>query len=358
MPLPVVFALLLGGEANLWSEVLYQVTDLGTLGGQFSDARAVNDSGQVAGSAVNANGASHAFLYTDGRMIDLGTFGGVQSFGLGMNNLGQVTGYAATPSGDWRAFLYTAGVMTDLGIPGTGYIGSFGFAVNDHGQVTGYLHTTLLLSDYHTFLYTDGQITDLGAPPGAHYSVGIGIDDQGRIAGQYGSRDPVRTFLYSNGSMTDIGNVAGLGVLAYGMNSLGHLTGYSATGGFVYVDGIFTDLGDTACYGRGINDLDQVVGPCRLPHSDAFHAFFYSGGELRDLNDLIDPKLGVILENANAISNTGFIAATGTTAAGDHHGFLLTPVPESDTFRLSSVALICTLVRVIVKRRVPQGATA
>jgi probable HAF family extracellular repeat protein len=134
------------------------------------------------------------------------------------------------------------------------------------------------------------------------------------------------------------------------------LTGYSATGGFVYVDGTFTDLGNRACYGRGINDLDQVVGPCRLPNSDAYHAFLYSGGELRDLNDLIDPNLGVILDNANAISDSGFIAAVGTTAAGAQHGFLLTPVPESGTFRLGSIGLIWALAFLVVKREARQIA--
>ena len=38
--------------------------DLGTLGGQFSDALAINARGQIAGSASTADGSLHAFLWT------------------------------------------------------------------------------------------------------------------------------------------------------------------------------------------------------------------------------------------------------------------------------------------------------
>ncbi|CAN5271702.1 hypothetical protein BH23CHL1_BH23CHL1_17390 [soil metagenome] len=44
------------------AEVRYTVTDLGTLGGSFSRANALNDAGQVTGEAETATGESHAFL--------------------------------------------------------------------------------------------------------------------------------------------------------------------------------------------------------------------------------------------------------------------------------------------------------
>jgi len=57
--------------------------DIGTLpGGSTSSATAVNNAGQVAGSADTASGETHAFLWSRGTITDLGTLpGGVYSGG-------------------------------------------------------------------------------------------------------------------------------------------------------------------------------------------------------------------------------------------------------------------------------------
>ena len=59
----------------------FEVIDLGTLGGSFSQARAVNASGQVVGtSTTDGDAETHAFSWTaTGGMIDLGTLGGSES---------------------------------------------------------------------------------------------------------------------------------------------------------------------------------------------------------------------------------------------------------------------------------------
>src|SRR5438093_507104 len=67
--------------------------DLGTLGGSFSVAEAVNDSGEVVGWAETADGALHAFSWTAaGGMVDLGTLGDRGSEASGVNASGQVVG--------------------------------------------------------------------------------------------------------------------------------------------------------------------------------------------------------------------------------------------------------------------------
>jgi probable HAF family extracellular repeat protein len=51
----------------------YTVIDLGTLGGNQSQAAAINPTGQVVGNSLTATGQTHAFLWDNGKMTDLGT---------------------------------------------------------------------------------------------------------------------------------------------------------------------------------------------------------------------------------------------------------------------------------------------
>src|SRR6266536_76396 len=84
------------------------VTDLGTLGGSYSQAVAVNTLGQVVGNSGTIGGAFHGFLWQNGTMTDLGTLGGTHILEVaGVNDLGQVvrrsptTGDAAARSLLW-----------------------------------------------------------------------------------------------------------------------------------------------------------------------------------------------------------------------------------------------------------------
>ncbi len=89
------------------------VTDLGTLGGTFSQASGINELGQVVGTSTtdtepDALVRARAFLWTEqGGMIDLGTLGGERSFAFGVNSHGQAAGYRLTALGETRATRWT-----------------------------------------------------------------------------------------------------------------------------------------------------------------------------------------------------------------------------------------------------------
>src|SRR6202008_1929992 len=94
----VIFSLLFWAPS--FGQSHYTVTDLGTLGGTRSLARAINDAAQVVGYVWWSDNNYHAFLWQNGIMTDLGTFSGTVSEAYGINDQAQVVGGFAFPNGD------------------------------------------------------------------------------------------------------------------------------------------------------------------------------------------------------------------------------------------------------------------
>jgi probable HAF family extracellular repeat protein len=95
------------------------MTDLGTLGGRpFNIATGINDSGQVVGYSYTAASDFHAFFTGPNGtgMTDLGTLGGQTSQAFDINDSGEVTGLAEISPGGYHAFLYSHGGITDLSL--------------------------------------------------------------------------------------------------------------------------------------------------------------------------------------------------------------------------------------------------
>jgi probable HAF family extracellular repeat protein len=336
--LAVVVVLGLCSSAAL-AEVQYTLTPLGTLGGSWSWAFAINDSGQIVGYAMTSGDQyGHAFLY-DGTMHDLGTFGGTSSAARGINASGQVVGNAMT-SGDaaMHAFLYD-GTMHDLGILGAvnPFPGlsnrSYALAINDCGQVVGSSTTSYDQGIGHAFLY-DGTMHDLTALSifARTVSSASAINNSGQIVG-YARRNYFEryAFLY-DGTMHDLGTLGGTIASASGINANGQVVGFSTTNdgwehAFLY-DGTMHDLGTfggTYSSASGINASGQVVGYAMTSGNQYQRAFLYDG-TMHDLNSLIDPASGWTLTDATAINARGQIVGVGLNPAGESRAFFITPV--------------------------------
>lgn len=141
-------------RAFVWTAATGMV-DIGSLGGQYAQAQAINDAGFITGTAQTADsrliGSTHAFLYQlpsagDGfirPMEDLGTLGGPSSYGMAISSNNLVAGYSMISATDERvhAFLYVDGKMFDLGAFDGGLKsenGSAALGINESGEVVGY----------------------------------------------------------------------------------------------------------------------------------------------------------------------------------------------------------------------------
>ena len=82
-----------------------------------------------------------------------------------------------------------------------------------------------------------------------------------------------------------------------------------------------------------MNDLGVVVGFAYYPGDLVGRGFVYYGsGSIEDLNTLIGPSSGWRIDDADAINDSGQIAAEGYYGgSGDAHAVLLTPIDDAGT---------------------------
>ena len=364
--------LVLGTAAQAQS---YSVNDLGTLGGQYGTITGLNNSGQVVGTVYIQDKGNVTVLTRPGGAGPYKTFGlNVYFHGHGINSVGEVAGQLINSTLHSHAALsgpQGSGVPKDLGSLGGDF--SFGIGVNSSGQVSG--TSRLYNNTQHAFLSgpNGGPLKDLGTLGGA-YSNGAGVNDLGQVSGTSDTSASSPQFSVQHaflsgpngGPLKDLGLLGATGSItdstlnsqSYRVNQHGQVTGSSQiVAGFgihAFLSGPnggtpLQDLGTLSgdySGGEDVNASGQVVGLSTYPGSTGqydTHAFLYSGGVMTDLNSLIPQDSGIILTEGLAISNSGYILATGSVG-GASHTILLTlgAVPPVNTGPKLSFSIVAS----------------
>jgi probable HAF family extracellular repeat protein len=328
----------LGTDAPRGAAPPYTLIDLGTFGNvQSAQAGDVNDAGEVVGVA----GGNRPFLWRNGTKTDLGTLSGASSASAaGLNEAGQIVGYSAltTPPSGYHAVLWKNGTITDLTPDVPANQTAAATAINEAGQVVGNIY-------YSTaFLWQNGTRTSLGHLGGGSSFVADINDDGVAVGSSYTDElTPLglmqHPFAWQNGVMTNLGLLAGdEDGGASAVNNFGQIVGSSGRTdpetyesfyrAFVYSNGVMTALPvpSSEAYAGDINDAGIVVGSMRAGGGFSnFHGWVYVDGVVTNLNTLIPAGTGLHVAYATGINNAGQIAATAFDAQGHYHAVLLTP---------------------------------
>lgn len=333
-------------HAFLWNEGVMK--DLNTLGGPHSFASAVSNTGAVVGNSdISASPGNpdicfdeffntflqcRGFIWQHGVMTDLGTLGGDNSTvaGDGVNSRAQVVGGAELTTPDpfnppfntFHAFLWNRGVMADLGTLG-GYR-SEAFGINDLGQVVGGADPFSEPQSScggcvpaHAFLWQSGVMSDLGTLPGANFSFGLVINNQGQIVGR----------------STLAGDVHVHAVLWQG----------------TVMSDLDTLPGDTDSDATDISPRGQAVGLSCGAISCA--AVLWQNGTITDLNTLIPADSDLYLVTAFQINARGQITGTAIQkSTGETHAYLATPTLGGEVHASPKFA-VPESVRKLLQRR-------
>jgi len=172
---------------SLTSTTGFVMLDLGTLGGEFGQAAAVNDSGLVVGSSIpRGDFHEHAFYWTreDG-MRDLGTFGKTDARLVAVNDAGVAVGYAYESAGFVTVPIIwskSAGAR-QLSVP-RGWTYCEAIAINRFGTVIGNCDLGYTNPGAVMWPPNGGRAVSLGGLPLTHGFVAVGVDVHTTVVGR------------------------------------------------------------------------------------------------------------------------------------------------------------------------------
>lgn len=319
----LLFFILALPSASPLPTLYYDVSDIG---GGATHALAINNYSEVVGQVVDGLTARHAFYWS--ASAGFSSLGGY--CGWDINDIGQIAG----ASGELQAAVWENGSWIDLENR------QYATAINEQSHVTGLISAQPSIPGPYapfrdTDIYTSG-FTVLQRPY-ALASHGLDINNSGQIVADCGSTAPGRRYVAVLYEADDTYTILNSGTCydthPRAINDSGQIAGYSQQSSSSNRFPAFWpspsspmqsmgNLGVGDGFAWGMNNLGEAVG------SSCGRAFRWSAAlGMLDLNDQIDPALGITLTRALDINDAGSIIAWGNDALGVEHSYLLTPEP-------------------------------
>jgi len=157
-------------------QVLYKVTYLPSLGGEFTIPCSINDKGQIAGFSEVARGSYHLFFWD--RENGIQDLGSVVNDQVCINNAGQIAATMQDPNGDNRAFIWDPNHGRCL-LPTLGGKTAHAHSINNYDQVVGAVEISSGL--FHACVWNSAsEIHDL-TPSSPKNTYALSINDAGQV---------------------------------------------------------------------------------------------------------------------------------------------------------------------------------
>lgn len=332
-------------------------------------ANGINNLGQIVGGEIrqNANGENYVAAYRmHNNQITYLDFGNVNSDARDINDAGQIIGGAwgtGSSASNRTSVLYnngTATVLTANNLSNRPLGEIYATDINNRGDIVATQYYSYNYWDISTgettqargafpLLFKNGVATGLPNPFNhSPYVYAVGINENGDFLGaglESNNTNAQLGYMIVNGSLRAISpnGYSSYSVEPQDINNQGQVVGkadFWSTGGmansaFVYsngvatnlrtFDGIINDSDWDASAALAINDQGQIVGYSNSPAQDGTKAaFLYEDGEMINLNDYLKPELDWQLTSATDINELGQIIGVGLKN-GVLTSYLLTP---------------------------------
>lgn len=243
------------GEPWVWDKG--QRSPLETLGGS-AWPEAVNDAGDVVGSAETSDGPRRAVRWRDGAIEEFDGLGGPAA-ATALNDDDEVAGWAEDADGRRSAVLWHGGELTVLPDPGEG---AAAYGIDGRGDVVGSVRVPGT-NRQRAALWRDGQLVGLEQLTGWHWSEARGIGQAGHIVGileEFGCCYDGFHLESADGAPTHLG--WGYYAVPLAVDRHGRAVGYGAdesVGSYAYafVDGRTVDLSGYGWAGAAAYDLNE-----------------------------------------------------------------------------------------------------